>query len=135
MANALYDLAKEALLSGSINLASNDIRCVLVDIAGYSVNLTTHQFLSSIGSGYRVATSGSLAGKSVALGVFDANDIVFSVPTGALSSAVVIYKWVSSDGDSPLIAYIDTATGLPVTPVGEDITIAWSTGASKIFAI
>ncbi len=34
-----------------------------------------------------------------------------------------------------LIAYIDTATGMPVTPNGGDITIAWDNGANKIFKL
>lgn len=33
------------------------------------------------------------------------------------------------------IAYIDTGTGLPVTPNGSDITVTWDSGASKIFAL
>ena len=36
---------------------------------------------------------------------------------------------------SQLVAYIDTATGLPVTPNGGNIQIVWDTGANKIFAL
>ncbi|GAI46620.1 unnamed protein product, partial [marine sediment metagenome] len=39
------------------------------------------------------------------------------------------------DVSSPLIALIDTATGLPVTPNDGDITIAWDNGANKIFKL
>jgi hypothetical protein len=34
-----------------------------------------------------------------------------------------------------LIAYIDTATGLPVTPNGANITAVWDNGANKIFKL
>jgi hypothetical protein len=34
-----------------------------------------------------------------------------------------------------LIAYIDTATGLPVTPGGGDIDITWDNGSNKIFKL
>jgi hypothetical protein len=34
-----------------------------------------------------------------------------------------------------LIAYIDSATGLPILPNGGDITVVFSSGASKIFAL
>lgn len=51
-------------------------------------------------------------------------------PNGA--SETVAFSWQT---DSPLIAYIDTATGLPVTPNGGDITIAWDSGANKIFKL
>ena len=33
----------------------------------------------------------------------------------------MIYKDTGSEATSPLIAYIDTATGLPITPNGGDI--------------
>jgi hypothetical protein len=135
MANALYALAKQKFLSGALDLTSADIKLVLVDTADYTVNLTTHEFLSDVPSGARVATSSNFAGKSVTLGVFDATDVVLSAVTGDVSEALVIYKDTGVAGTSPLIAYIDTATGLPATPNGTDITISWSSGASKIFAL
>ena len=36
---------------------------------------------------------------------------------------------------SRLIAYIDSATGLPILPNGGDISVAFSSGSSKIFAL
>ena len=38
-------------------------------------------------------------------------------------------------GTSPLIANIDVATGLPITPSGGDIIVQWDTGANKIFKL
>lgn len=133
MANALYGKGKEAFLSGSINLASDNIKAVLVDTGTYTVNLSTHQYHSDL-SGI-VATSGNFAGKSVTLGVFDATDLTFSTVSGSSAEAIVIYKDTGTSGTSPLIAYIDTATGLPVTPNGGDINIVWDSGANKIFAL
>ena len=37
--------------------------------------------------------------------------------------------------EAELICYLDTGTGLPVTPTGADIAITWDSGASKIFAL
>jgi hypothetical protein len=34
-----------------------------------------------------------------------------------------------------LIAYIDTATGLPFTPSGGDIEVQWDSGANAIFKL
>jgi hypothetical protein len=34
-----------------------------------------------------------------------------------------------------LVAWIDTGTNLPVVPNGGDVVVAWSNGASKIFAL
>lgn len=135
MANALYAKFKQALLSGSVDLTANNIKVVLVDAADYTVNLSTHDNLDDIPSGARVATSGNLSGKSVTDGVFDASDVTLTSVTGDPSEALVIYKDTGTESTSTLIAYIDTATGLPVTPNGGDITITWDNGANKIFAL
>jgi hypothetical protein len=55
--------------------------------------------------------------------------------TGDQSEAVVMIKDTGDAATSPLIAYIDSATGLPITPSGSDITITWADTASKIFKI
>jgi hypothetical protein len=135
MANALYDKGREAFLSGTISWSSDNIKCVLVDAADYTVNTATHQFLSDVASGGRVATSSNLASKTVTAGVADAADVTFSAVTGDQSEALVIYKDTGSAATSPLIAYIDTATGLPVTPNGADITVTWDNGSNKIFKL
>lgn len=135
MANALYDKGREKFLTGAISWSSDDIKVVLVDAADYTVNLSTHEFLSDVTSGGRVATSGNLASKTTTAGVADAADVTFSAVTGDVSEALVIYKDTGSAATSPLIAYIDTATGLPVTPNGGDITVVWDNGSNKIFKL
>jgi len=102
------------------------------------VNLATHQYLSDVtgAGGTLVATSANLASKSAAAGVADAADITFTaVAAGAACPYLIIYKDTGTAGTSPLIAYIDTATGLPVTPNGGDITVAFDNGANKIFKL
>ena len=135
MSNALYDLGREKFLKGEIDWADDDIKCVLVDTDDYTVNLATDEFLDVISAGARVATSGNLASKTTTAGVADAADVTLSTVTGDQSEALVIYKDTGVAGTSPLIAYIDTATGLPVTPSGGDITIEWDSGANKIFKL
>ena len=135
MANGLYDKAREAFLSAGINWSADSLMVVLVDKTKYTVNLATDQYLSSIISAARVATSTALAAKTVTAGVADAGDVTFPAVTGAASGALVIYKSTGTDSTSPLIAYIDVATGLPVTPNGGDITVAWDNGANKIFKL
>ena len=133
MANTLYSNAKELFLNGDLDWASHNIKCVLVDTEAYVPNFTTDEFLEDIPSGDRVATSANLGGKTSALGVADANDVTFSTVIGDQSEALVIYRDVTDETDSPLIAYVDTATGLPVTPGGGNITVEWN--ASGIFAL
>ena len=134
MANALYTKGKEALLDGSINLEANTIKCVLVDAADYTVNLSTHDNLDDIPSGARVGTPQTLGSKTFTGGVFDAADATFPSVTGDPCEAIVIYKDTGTESTSRLLAYIDTAaSGLPVTPNGGNIQIQWNAGG--IFAL
>jgi hypothetical protein len=135
MANSLYTKAKQGLIDGSIDLDTDDIRAVLVDGADYTPNLASHEFLSSIPAGGRVAVSGALQNKTVTDGVFDADDIVIAAVSGDQFEYVVLYKHTGSDATARLIYLIDTATGLPCTPNGSDITLSWDNGASKIFKL
>lgn len=135
MANALYDKGREGFLDGSIDWDSDTIKVCLVDAADYTVNLTTDDNLDDIPGAAIVATSGALGSKTVTAGVADAADITFTAVSGDVSEALVIYKDTGVASTSRLIAYIDTATGLPVTPNGGDISVAWSNGASKIFKL
>ena len=135
MANALYDKGREGFLDGTIDWDTNDIRVILVDVADYTVDLAAHDNLDDVAAGARVAVSGALSNKTVTNGVADADNGTFSAVTGDVSEALVIYKHTGTESTSRLIAYIDTATGLPVTPNGGDITVAWDNGANKIFKL
>lgn len=136
MANALYDTGRNAFLTGAVNWTSDTIAAVLVKTtSGYTANMSTDQFLSTIVSGNRVATFSGLTTKTAVAGVADAADVTFSAVTGSAAGAVVIYKSTGTDTTSQLIAYIDTATGLPVTPNGGDITVSWDNGSNKIFKL
>lgn len=134
MANSLYDAGRDAFANGDIDWVNDDIRAILVDTNDYSVDLATHNALDDIVSGARVATA-ALSGKSTSAGVCDASDVTFSTVSGDQSEALVLYKHTGVESTSILIAYIDTATGLPVTPGGGDITITWDNGANKIFKL
>jgi hypothetical protein len=135
MANALYDYGRQGFLDGSIDWDTDDIRCILVDAADYTVNLDTDDNLDDVPGTARVAVSGAFTSKTVVDGVADADDVVLSAVTGDPCEAVVIYQHTGVESTSRLIAYIDSATGLPITPNGGDITIQWDNGANKIFKL
>jgi hypothetical protein len=136
MANAIYGISRGKFLTGGIDLSTDDIRVVLVDMADYTLSIDVDDFLADIPAGARVAVSGALTSKTTTLGVFDAADITFSSVTGDVSEALVIYQHTGVDATSELIAFIDTGvTGLPVTPNGGDITVTWDSGSDKIFKI
>lgn len=134
MANTLYPTFKHAAYDGTgVNLGTADVRAILVDAADYTYS-AAHDFLDDVPAGARVATV-ALTGESWASGVFDAADVTFTAVTGDPSEAVILYIHTGTESTSRLIAYIDTATGLPVTPNGGNIAVAWDNGANKIFAL
>lgn len=135
MANALYGLGRQKILEGGIAILTDDIKTVLVDTATYAVSIDTDEFLADIAVGERVATSANMSSKTSTLGVFDAADVTYSTISGDTSEALVIYKDTGVAATSPLIAYIDTATGLPVSPNGGDIVVTWDSGSDKIFKL
>jgi hypothetical protein len=64
----------------------------------------------------------------VGVGVFDANDTVFTALTGDPSESLILFKDTGSEATSALIQRYDTATGLPLTPNGADVTVIWAAG-------
>ncbi len=135
MANAMYGKGREKFLRGELSWNTHDIKAVLVDAADYTVAIDTHEFLSDIPAGARVATSAILTGKSTTLGVADIQDFAFTAVVGDPSEIVVFYRDTGSAATSPLVSYHDTATGLPVTPNGGDINITIDNGSNKLFKL
>lgn len=142
MANALFDPGREGFLAGEIDWDTAVIKTALV--RGYTFS-AAHKFVSDVtgAGGTLVSTSAALASKTVTSGVADTADTVFTaVPTGAACAAVVVFQSSAVTGGSDvaasaqrLIAFIDTATGLPVTPNTGDINVAWDNGSNKIFKL
>lgn len=137
MANALYDTGRNAFLTAGINWTSDNIKAIAVDTTKYTADLSADQFLSLISaiSGAIIATSPNLTGMTATAGVANAASVTFSSVTGAQCELVVLYKDTGTGSTSQLIAYIDTAIGLPFTPNGGNQTIAWDTGSNKIFKL
>lgn len=132
MASVLYDKGREGILDGTIDM-TGDVRCVLVKSA-YTFN-AAHDFMDDIGANDN-GRSAALAGKTYTSGVFDANDTSLTATAADACEAVVIFQHTGADATARLIAYVDTATGLPFTPgVGQTVNIAWDAGADKIFKL
>jgi hypothetical protein len=142
VASSLYDPGREGFLDGSIDWDTAVIKASLV--RGYTFD-ASHKFVSDVtgAGGTLVATSAALASKTVTAGVADAGDVVFSaVAAGAAIPAVILFQSSAVSGGADvaasaqrLIAYIDTATGLPVTPNGQNITVTWDNGSLRIFKL
>lgn len=133
MANALYPKGKEGI-GGAIDLLADDIKVALMD-ASY-VYSSSHQYLTSVLSALNPTPAVSLTSKTITNGVFNADNAVFFAVSGGTVSAAVIYRNTGLDATSELLAYYNVAAaGLPLATTGGDVTITWSTGANKIFAL
>lgn len=109
---------------------------------GFVANLSLTFLSEFVPVAGRVATSGALATKTNVGGVLDAADVTLASVTGDPCEAIILVRAAAADADvdladtaQRLIAFIDNGAGLPVTPSGSNITIAWDNGANKIFKL
>jgi len=134
MANSMYAHGRENFILGNIDWDGDTIKVVLVDEGDDVPSIADDEDLADRAAPSRVATSGALANASCSGGVADTDDVTISTVSGDEFESLDIYKDSGTEGTSWLICNIDTATGLPCTPNGGDITIQWDSGANKIFA-
>ena len=136
MANALYGLGRGHFLDGDIDWTVGDIEMAFMDSADYTLNIDTDEDQVDLTDAGIVASSGTfLAGKTSTLGVADADDKTIATVAGDLFEYIVLYLDSGVDATSWLICCIDTATGLPCTPNGGDITVAWQVASPNIFKL
>lgn len=136
MPNGLYDKGREAFLLADIDWAVDTIQAILVDTGLYTVDLANHDFLNDVPAGARVGSAVTLASKTATNGVADAADISFtSLSSAPTIEALVIYKSTGTEATSALIAYIDTATGLPVSAGATQVDVTWDNGSNRIFKL
>ncbi len=126
------------LMGGDVDLLTDNIKCVACS-SGYTPNKDTDEFLSNIPAGSQLSISPNMAGKTVTNGVFDCDDFNFPtvVPTSPPTNVTQLV-WYQDTGDaatSVLIAKVDTWSGLPVTPNGEDIHIQIPNDVNRIFKV
>jgi len=142
MSNALFNPGREGFLAGEIDWDTAVIKVALV--RGYTFN-AAHKFVSDVtgASGVLHVTSAALASKTVTDGVADAADITYTaVSSNASNHSLLVFQSsaVTGGGDvaasaQRLIAWIDTGTNLPVVPNGGDVTVAWDSGANRVFKL
>lgn len=135
MANTLYDYCRQRFLEAQINWMTDTIKAYLVSTSAYTPQTAVHQYLADIPISARIAGPVTLTAKATTGGAADAADCTFTSVSGSTINAIVIVKDTGTEATSPLIAYIDTATGLPITPNGGDIIVTWDNGINKIFRV
>jgi len=131
MSNQLYPKGKGHVLGAStkVDFVADTVKAMLIHSATTPYN-SAHEFVSDLVSGGIVARSGALGGKTVTLGVLDANDVTLLAVTGSSVDAVILYKDTGADGTSVLCAWWDVSS---FTPSGADVTVVWN--ASGLFSI
>jgi len=146
MANKWYTKGLGSIMSGAVDLDTDTIKVMLVT-SSYTFNVDD-DFISSgagtpggselSGTGYTAGFGGAgrkaITTKTVTLddtnnrAVFDGDDVAWTAINAGTAAAAILVKEVTTDADSILIAYIDTATpAFPIVTNGGDVTIQWAT--------
>lgn len=134
MSNVLYDKGRNAFLTGGVNWTSDTIKIALVS-SSYTPDTANDQYWSTVNT-YLVNSAQTLASTTATAGVADAADVTFSaVSSGSTVKYLVIYKDTGTASTSPLIALIDSYTGLPFSTSGSDVTVVFDNGSNKIFKL
>lgn len=134
MANAIYTAYLNGILGAHatyVDLDANTIKLVLTDHGVDTPVPSTDDFYDDISAGTVNSLSTALGTKTVGTvgaGVFDAADLspAFTAVSGATVESISMLKDTGTPGTSNLIAYWDTATGLPLTPNGGDVNVSFN---------
>lgn len=131
MSSLVYNGAKEALLNGGFDFASDDLKVALVTGA-YTADIDADEFFADIsnevsGTGY---SSGGKSLSNVSVGRDDANDrayldaddLTWTLATFT-ARAAVMYQNTGTPGTSRLLAYVDFDEDKISS--GQDFTIEW----------
>ncbi len=139
MADAYYNDTPNAFLGNpvhnTVDLDTDDVRCWLYDETADARNLADED-IANIIAGARIAESTNLASKTVGVvgdGIFDHANFVFTSVSGASVESIGYWGFNATETIAPLLWVLDSATGLPVTPNGGDIT--WAPAAGGVIDI
>lgn len=129
MSSQLYPKGAAHILGSSVKV---DFVADTIKLLFYSSSYNSaHEFVSDLTGGSIIARSGAFAGKTVTLGVFDANDLTVTAVSGSAFTHVIVYKDDGvADSSSPLVAFYDVSS---FTPNGGDINVVFN--ASGLFSI
>lgn len=125
MANQLYNTFKQDLLNKVFNLSTDVIKASLIDSASYVFNIAHDEYSGAardVPLAAIVAESPGLSAPTIAAGVFDTADFVWTAVVGPQSEAVIL--WDDTLVNDRLILFLDTGiAGMPVTPNGGNINV------------
>lgn len=133
MSNSLYDSGRSLMLQAALDWAGGSFDIYLIDTTHYTVNTSAHSSMADVAGSAIVSGPVALTGKAVVAGAADANDPTFPLVTGATCQAMIIAKHTGTPSTDTLLAYIDSATGLPITPNGGNIIYVIDSGVNRLF--
>lgn len=129
MANFVPDSIRNSVWNSSIDdLLSVTVKGMFIDHAD-DTPTTSDDFINDLLSAARVPaigscpTLGSKTNGSAGVGSFDSADLVFTSLTGDQSESFILFVDTTVESTSDLLGRWDTATGLPLTPNGGNVTV------------
>jgi hypothetical protein len=131
MAETVYNAAKAGLMDGSIDLDTDDIRCLL--LTGSVTIDPDHADVAAVVAANTEASDGSYARQALTSetvtqndtdnrGEFDAATIDFGSLDNETPTAALIFKFVTNDAGSTPISIHDTGFGTAANGAGYTIT-------------
>jgi hypothetical protein len=132
MAETMYNAAKAGLMNGSIDLDTDDIRCLLL-VGSVTIN-PDHADVAAVVAANTEASDGSYARQALTSeavvqndtddrGEFDAATIDFGALDATTPTALLIYKFVTNDAGSTPISIHDSNFGTAANGAGYAVTI------------
>lgn len=131
MADVIYNNFKKNIMNGSIDLDTDTIKVALVT-SSYTPNQDTDEFFDDVtnevsatgytAGGQTLTTPAVTADTTDDEGVFDADDVSWTITGSLTARGAVIYKDTGTPGTSPLICYIDFGGDEVATDGDFDIT-------------
>jgi hypothetical protein len=137
MANAGFTAYRNLVWTAGPDINAGTIKAMFVDHANDIPVVATDDFINDIATGAArvpaLASCPTLGTKTFVGGVFDAADTVFSALTGNQAESMILFRDTGVESTSNLLLYWDTASGLPITPNGANVTVVWSSSGIATF--
>lgn len=134
MANGFFAKTAKLVVDGAVGWTGNTMAAYLGDAADYAVDLAVHDFLDDVAAAALEEGPVTIGTRTVADdAIIDGDDCVFTAAAGDPCEFILcVNRTPGTDATRHLYFYIDTATGLPVTLNGGNVTVSWDNGANKI---
>lgn len=138
----IYPIAKRKLMEGTLNLTTTSALKIALCKTGFTYDGTLTDVTAFLGGSLLVSTPVTLTTPTVSNtgggtpnAVFDADDPTFTAVAALGGGDVIIGALIYQDANKWPVIFIDTGTGLPITPNGGNITLNFSATASRVFAL